>query len=273
MRIRSGGTVVRFLLLVLLLTGFEESTIRAQNGSRNQDDVSSFVQSVAKTVYNLAWPTATYKSVSLEKIRPAENGFDIIITLSGLSAFDDSDLWLRLALMIRHGEFSDIRVIDDNHILVPPFATTNALAQAIKATAEDYAAHQQGSAAPAPATTTAPTTLTPGPPQPAFPAEGVCLSNSTGVAINFQYRWGQGPWKTMDAAPDRDVELWWNLDPGQTASPELSIRYDDDFADGYTERSYVLPRKPTTVPVNCDRVAGYHFAMNGPKIEIYQDSH
>lgn len=243
-------------------SGASRPGLHAQNNGQNQDSARSFVQSVAKTVYNLAWPTATYKSVALDRISPDADGVDIVITLSGLSAFDESDLWVKLALLICHGEFSDIRVIDDNHILVAPFATTNALAQAVKQTVDDYAAQQQVPATPMPA-----------PAAPASSVEAVCLSNQTGTAISFQYRWGDGAWTAMQATTDRDLELWWNLSAGEQDSPALSIRYDDDFADGYTERSYVLPRTKTVVPILCDKLANYHFAMVGSKIEVYLDSH
>ncbi len=144
------------LLLCLLCIGLLAAGAAAQqNGSDQsnaQDNARSFIGSIAQTVYNLAWPTATYKRVSIDGFEPADGGFDVIVKLSGLSAFDGSDLWLKLAFVFRNGSLQDMQVRDDNAILVRPFATTKALASVAAQIADDYAKsqNQQQNAAPAP---------------------------------------------------------------------------------------------------------------------------
>ncbi|MGB6743038.1 MAG: hypothetical protein WBE38_05205, partial [Terracidiphilus sp.] len=81
----------------------------AQQNTDDQDNAKSFVDSVAQTVYKLAWPTATYQRISDYGFEPAENGFDLTVTLSGLSGFDGSDLWLKIAFLFRNGKFADIQ--------------------------------------------------------------------------------------------------------------------------------------------------------------------
>lgn len=147
--------IVCRILVCLLCAGLLVTGARAQQSGNSQnndpDSARSFIDSIAQTTYNLAWPTATYKSVSFDGFEPADGGFNIIVKLSGLSAFDSSDLWLKLAFLFRNGSLQDVQVRDDNAILVRPFATTKALAGVAAQLAEDYAKdqNQQQNAAPA----------------------------------------------------------------------------------------------------------------------------
>jgi hypothetical protein len=128
----------------------------AQQNTDDQDNAKSFVDSVAQTVYKLAWPTATYQRISDYGFEPAENGFDLTVTLSGLSGFDGSDLWLKIAFLFRNGKFADIQVRDDNAILMRPFVTSATLASVAVQLAQDYAKDQNQAQSPAPAETPQP---------------------------------------------------------------------------------------------------------------------
>lgn len=142
---------------VLLSAGLFVARAGAQQNATDQDNAKSFIGSMAQTVYAMAWPTATYKSVSIDDFEPADGGFNVIVKLSGLSAFDGSDLWLKLAFLFRNGSLQDIQVRDDNAILVRPFATSRALASAAVELAQDYARSQNQAPAPQEAPPSQPT--------------------------------------------------------------------------------------------------------------------
>ena len=299
-----------WLLLVLV----SAVSLRAQNAGNapdpnDQQGISNLLGSIAEGVYKLAWPTATYRKFSINRIELAEHGFDILFTLDGQSGLDQSDLWVQIALPVRDGSFQKFQVRDDNHILVPPFATSTAIASATAELIQQYAAQQQAngatqSAAPvdtpqevlpdpyptphfapqsvAPQQTPAPTQPAPRPMPPppvtrqapappisgTIEAEGTCLINSTGHTLTFDYRWGALKWIKYQLAPDQEVKIWWPYRDESGPAPSLAIRYDDDFAPGYTERDYNLLRTPTALPVSCDRVQNYRFIMEGSKIAI-----
>jgi hypothetical protein len=143
------------MLACLLCVGLLATRAAAQQSTDDQDNAKSFIDSVAQSVYAMAWPTATYKSVSIDGFEPADGGFNVIVKLSGLSAFDNSDLWLKLAFLFRNGSLQDIQVRDDNAILVRPFATSKALGSIALQLAQDYA-KDQNQAQPAPAPQEAP---------------------------------------------------------------------------------------------------------------------
>jgi hypothetical protein len=259
---------------------------------------------MAKTVYNLAWPTATYREVSIDGFEPADNGFDVLVKLSGQSAFDNSDLWVRLAFMFRDGKFYDIRVKDHNAILVPPFRTTMTLATVAAGLAKDYADQQAAQAAnganpnpapaaadatsasptddssPAPATApsadassaTPPDSATVTATDPNAPsAEGTCLHNPTTETVTYQYRWGDGEWKQDTLAPNELIQLWWKYEPGEQSSPQLTIQYEDDSETPGVIRAYSLDRVPTTQPPACADLTNYRFQLESGKTLVYAD--
>src|SRR5579862_1057019 len=148
----SKGIVARILICLLAL-GLPAVCAPAQQQS-DQDKATSFIDSMAQTVYAMAWPTATYKSVSIDGFEPADGGFNVIVKLSGLSGFDQSDLWVKLAFLFRSGGLQDVQVRDNNAILVQPFTTMKLLGGVVASLAQDYAKDNQP-AAPAPAPTEA----------------------------------------------------------------------------------------------------------------------
>lgn len=315
MRISPSSTL-RNWLCWLVLAFATTPYLGAQNAGNAPDPndeqgISNFLGSIAAGVYKLAWPTATYREFKFNGVEPAQGGFDILFTLDGISGIDQSDLWVQIALPVRNGSFQQFRVKDDNHILVPPFATSSAIASATADLIQQYAAQQQANGTAQPADTPSETLPDPYPtprfypsapkPQAAQPApqvapqpapvapraaqtpqqrpaphisgtiegEGVCLVNATGHALTFDYRWGPLKWIKHDLPPNQEVKIWWPYSEGLSHSPPLAIRYDDDFAPGYTERAYNLLRTPTALPVSCGEVQNYRFIMEGSKIAIY----
>ena len=305
MRIFSSATLRKSLCWLVLAAAV---TLRGQDAGNagDRDSISHFVNSVAQTVYKMAWPTATYRDFSLDGIEPIEGGLNVLVTLNGLSGLDQSDLWVQLVFVIRNGGLDDVRVKNDNHILVAPFATTTALAGAAAEMAKEYAAQQQAApvtpshdsprdsslpdpyptphfnppsaprptppvaqeTAPTPPPAPKPATPTTPPPTGTIAAEATCLINSTGHALTFDYRWGILKWIKYELPPNQEVKIWWPTRDGPGPSPPLTIRYDDDFAPGYTERGYVLLRTPTALPVDCSNVQNYRFTLTGSKIAV-----
>lgn len=255
----------------------------AQNSQTDQKNAATFIDSMAKTVYNLAWPTATYRSVTYDSIEPAENGFDVIVKLSGLSALDNSDLWLKLAFMFRGGKFYDIQVRGHNAFWVPPFATTKALAGVAASLAKDYADQQKAkdaAALPPPATpsyapqdnsgTTPAGAAAPDADDPAsISAEGVCLINPTGAEVTFEYRWGDGQWAQDSLKPAEQAELWWKRKIGDPPSPQLTVRFEDDSVNPPVVRAYDLNRALTAQPPACEKLENYHFGSDGTKMVVF----
>jgi hypothetical protein len=251
-------------------------TTSAQATDAQQKDAYSLIDSMAKTVYNLAWPTAKYRDVSYAGIEPAEGGFDVLVKLSGQSAFDDSDLWVKLAFMFRNGAFYDIRVRDDNAILMRPFATTTALATTAASLAKQYADEQraksQNGVLPAPTPETTPTYVPPTTTgDPASPsAEGTCLSNSTSHEVSFEYRWGQGEWTDEKLEPNQQMAYWWKYKEGGRPSPEFFVRFGDPSAPQSAPHVYHLDRAPTTEPPVCESLTNFHFAVSGAAMDLFK---
>jgi hypothetical protein len=232
----------------------------------------------------------------LDGFEPADGGFDVTVKISGQSAFDDSDLWVKLAFMFRNGKLYDIRVQDHNAILVPPFVTTTQMAKVAANLAKEYADEQKAQeaknapppyAAPAPPSYSAPyappqatpndspviipaETPTPVSDDPNAPtAEGTCLHNPTTHEIVYEYRWGDGPWKQDKLEPNRQMEHWWKYLGAERSSPQLTIRYEDDSVNPEALRVYNLDRTPTVQPPSCEALSNYQFRMDGPTTLIY----
>lgn len=91
----------------------------------------NFIESSAAAIYNLAWPTATYKGVSIKGVEEAVGGYDLLVKLEGESAFG-GELWLLLAFEWRDGGISDMRVHGHNAILSPPFKTVENMGALLK---------------------------------------------------------------------------------------------------------------------------------------------
>lgn len=123
--------LVLFALLFLLVAAF-------QAPADERDEARGFIESIAGTVYAAAWPTATYDGLSFKSYEPVEGGFDLIVRLSGKSAFSGGDLWVDLAFQFRNGgKFEDVAVRKHNAILAPPFSTIQALGEMIAEMADE----------------------------------------------------------------------------------------------------------------------------------------
>lgn len=238
-----------FLLCLPAVTGAQDGP---NKNSRNA--IAAFIDSIAETTYNLAWPTATYRKYEIVDFKVADSGFDVIVKLSGISAFDNSDLWMKLGFAFRGGDLKNVWVVDDNAILSAPFQTMKELGKLAADLAKQYAkpTGQQG------ATTAA-----------AGEAGGICLVNETQAALVFSFRWGNGPWQQGKLEASSAELYWWSYQRGgDRSSPPFEIRYDDSFEEGYTEQAYVLVRYAGHLPFTCETAKKYVFTNSGPKIYL-----
>lgn len=61
-----------------------------------------------------------------------------------------------------------------------------------------------------------------------------CIGTETGGPVNFSYRWGpSNDWKGTTVQPGRWLLLSWRYKYADyDRSPQLEVRYDDDYTDG-----------------------------------------
>jgi uncharacterized membrane protein len=107
-----------------------------------EKEARGFVGSMAAIVYSAAWPTATYESWEIKSFSPLYNGLDVLVKLSGKSAFGGK-LWLEIMFEFRDGTFHDIRVVNHNAILMKPFVTSITIAGITVKLAEEYSKDHQ----------------------------------------------------------------------------------------------------------------------------------
>jgi len=249
-------------LLILVLSVI---ALSSQLGARQQDgDVQhaeSFIESVAKTIYSFAWPTATYNSVRFGGFDRDGNNLIIQAVFSGEGLFGDT-AWVKLGLVVNSKGIQDLRVMDHHELSVGPFEASKTIASLLLELAKE-------SSQPSRPTVQLSSPVTPV--SPALPPpQGVsatCLINETGSPLKFQYRWGDADWKQEDVPIDTNVTLSWNTVVGGP-TPILLIRYDDDFTEGYTEQHYRLDNVMTGASPTCQQSKQYLFTTTGSKINL-----
>jgi hypothetical protein len=246
------------LCAFIVLTGLVKA--QDQEELKQKDKMASFMDSVAGTVYTLAWPTATYKSWEFDDFRRTQGGYKLVVKLSGLSGFDDSDLWLKLGFLLNSDGLKDVWVVDHNAILMAPFKTSKAIGALGLQLANQYAqSHPVQPAAPEPPRLT--------PSYTPAQAGAVCIVNATNDTLNFSYRWGIGSWNDGSVEAGKAYVMWWSYaSPSQQSSPQFEIEYDDNLAPGYTPQRYALDRYSVSLPATCVASKQYRFTEQGSQI-------
>lgn len=231
-----------------------------QEEVNQKDKIASFMDSVASTVYKLAWPSATYKSWRFDDFRRTPGGYRLVLKLSGLSGFDGSDLWLKIGFLMNSDGLKDWSVVDHNAILMPPFKTSQAIGALGMQLAKQYAQSQPVRRA-TPPILSSPVGYTPA------QAGAVCIINSTDRTLNFSYRWGvAGPWRSGTIPAGKANLMWWPYaSADQQSSPLFEIEYNDNLAEGYTIQRYFLDRYAVPLPATCDASKQYRFTVQGLK--------
>lgn len=148
-----------------------------------------FVDSVAKSLFFLAWPTATYESVEFGDVDFVSSGADVSFRLHGKSAFDDGPLWVDVVIEVRNGDITDLRWGRNNAILAPPGSTIKVMADELARINNEQSGHQASSTA---------------------DGYGYWFTNrcSISVELAIHYLDSSGRWQT---------EGWWTFAPGESA--------------------------------------------------------
>lgn len=110
------------------------------------------------------------------------------------------------------------------------------------------------------------------PPEGVPDAAAVCISNPTDMEIRLRTRWDfQNEWGEVETlAPGKDRWYWWRFEgENDRFSPDFYVIFDDHFDEGYTRRSYILERRPITLPGSCASARKYWFAIEGRAIRLY----
>lgn len=105
----------------------------------------------------------------------------------------------------------------------------------------------------------------------------VCISNQTGYAIQFFYRWSQtdaNPWIQGSVAPGNWAGLYWKYNvPGENQSPPLDIRVDTDRTNAVFWTTYrIAPNHITAMPeANCNQIGsrGYTFRLENGVLKLF----
>ena len=251
---------VRRLILFVSLIALS-SQLGAQQQDREVQQAQSFIQSVAKTIYYFAWPTATYRSVRFAGFDRDGNNLIIQAVFSGEGLFGDT-AWVKLGLVVNSNGIQDLRIIDHHELFVGPFETSKTVGGLLLELAKESSQPSRPAVqASSPGTRVYP------PSSPAVTFGATCVINETTTALKFQYRWGDADWKQEDLPVDNNVTLSWNTAIGGPV-PMLLIRYDDDFAEGYTEQRYRLENTMTGSAPTCEQSKQYVFTTTGSKINL-----
>jgi len=229
---------------------------------KEEDDVVSFLRSVAATVYKLAWPTATYKSVEFAGLQREPEGIAVVMKLSGEGLFGDN-LWLKLGVVVNGNGIQDVKVIGDNALFAAPFATSKALAHVAAELGKEYANRRPANQ---PVSQPTPTQTVPAP----LMAGAICLMNPTYASLAFIYRWGDEAWQRDEITAGNSSLYWWKYPTAEHSSPRFDIRYHDSLAPGDTEQAYWLERTATSLPVSCDQASRYSFGIEGQKVVLHK---
>jgi hypothetical protein len=93
----------------------------------------------------------------------------------------------------------------------------------------------------------------------------LCIDNSTDVKINYQLKWGDGPWKnfTLEAG-ERYRHTWRYEREGEDRSPICSLRFDADLSSDTYWKRYRLKPYASPNKTDCERYGKmYYFRYSG----------
>lgn len=105
----------------------------------------SYVQGIGQAVYFAAFPTATYRGVTLKTIRQGTTGTDLVFVVYGISAFDDDSLWTEVIVTVADSKVVNLRWGANNAILAKPGSTMNAVGKLLADLNKESQANQSAS--------------------------------------------------------------------------------------------------------------------------------
>ncbi|HXJ03353.1 MAG TPA: hypothetical protein VNH44_19190 [Micropepsaceae bacterium] len=109
------------------------------------NDAKKFVNSIAASLYNLAWPTATYKGIKFDSILPDPNGLVFVADLYGEGLCEDN-LWLQVGIVVNVSGIQDVKILGDDAVCTKPFATTKAVSGMANKLWQQYNSQQSAGA-------------------------------------------------------------------------------------------------------------------------------
>jgi hypothetical protein len=245
---RRSGLRRGILMVGVLLALLGSSTPASPQRSSDENRIQRFVNDVGQLLFFFAWPTATYDGLSFDGIARRNNGVDAQLTLYGSSTFGGR-LWTRLILEIRNGQISNMRWGENNAIIAQPGATMRHVAQAIADLNQRYQSTNSGAQPPS----VRPPSVSP--PAP-IALKAVCIANSTQGPLVYTMAWnGTSETRRLEAG---QAQLYW----ANAGTPDFLIAFDDEFAEGYTERTFRLPGVPlASTPADCANAIAFDFQV------------
>ena len=137
---RWGGALRVWVAVLVLAVGSFSGAARADDAT--PDWVQRLGNSVAETIYGLAWPTATYRGWGFAGLAPAENGgVDLAVRLDGESGWDGSYLYTFVILTVDANGIRDMRWGRNNGTFAPG-STVRIMANAVADLERQYEASQ-----------------------------------------------------------------------------------------------------------------------------------
>lgn len=227
----------------------------------DESEARGLVHGVASMVYGLAWPTATYKTYKVKSFHRVRRGYDVTVRLSGTSYFSNDSLWVDLVIEFRDGEPSGTRVINHNAILVEPFETSRALAQALDEIVREWGQQQQNQ------------TRWQTPEEDLVHGGGVCISNKSGELAKLWYRWGrESDWEFVELKSGYSRWFWMEYESQDDwVSPDFELSFDALPGEGVREIRRVLSRYAVAEPVECARARRYTLDTRYGLIGLHAD--
>lgn len=248
-RARRSTSFVLAATVCLVLAMMAVSSL-AQSDTQVDDRAwyENLVQHVGEAVYYVAWPTATYKRVGLRNLSLVAEGAVATFRLYGISALDDSDLWVDVKLLIlRSGSIGSLEWGDYNGFLPPGFfwKAAGAALQEInrRASSERESAESLS--------------------QHAGALSVVCLSNPTSLDLSYSMTWGAKTEK-FTLRPGETLRYWVPQGSGKfDLSMNVSLSTTADL------RTFSLNGFPATeVPSSCPDDMTLEFVTYGSRVGI-----
>jgi hypothetical protein len=246
MQPRLAHLAISTLLLILLMGVFG-----TRHGYAADENAwyGQFVDGIGQAVFFMAWPTATYRRATVDDIQPLGDGARVTVTLHGISAWDDSSLWVQVILEVRSGKITRLDWGDYNG-LVRPGASIEMMGQAIDSLNQQMAAGPRQNAVPAA-------------PASATLVAAICLSNPTAQDITYSLTRSSGT-QTLVLEKGQAVIIWSPVD-----RPEFPITFADSLAAQHgsktlTVKGVIKAQRPTT----CDDAMTVDFQLSGELLGI-----
>lgn len=96
-----------------------------------------------------------------------------------------------------------------------------------------------------------------------------CISNRSGVNLNYRYKWGNGAWKSGHISPNANKWYSWKYRNATQSSPNLYVRFDTDLSGRNNYKTYTLKRLAVSEQ-KCNLGKKYYFSRNGGIINLFE---